>query len=74
MSFQPINFSRPGTLRLATNQTRLAEFRKYTARDYYKEVRRGRGRVGMRGCVIRKTYWIMDWNRNQILSVHLVSL
>ncbi|KAF8366343.1 hypothetical protein PRIPAC_84172, partial [Pristionchus pacificus] len=36
-SGEPINFSRPGTLRLATNQTRLAEFRKYTARDYYKE-------------------------------------
>ena len=36
--FQKINFNRAGTQRLATNQTRLAEFRRYTARDYYKEV------------------------------------
>ena len=27
-------------MRLATNATRLAEFRRYVARDYYKEVKR----------------------------------
>ncbi|CAB3407825.1 unnamed protein product [Caenorhabditis bovis] len=32
-----IDFKQTGTLRLATNEARLAEFRKYVSRDYYKE-------------------------------------
>ncbi|ULU09600.1 hypothetical protein L5515_000269 [Caenorhabditis briggsae] len=32
-----IDFQPTGTIRLATNETRLAEFRKYVNRDYYKE-------------------------------------
>ncbi|KAK6729820.1 hypothetical protein RB195_006711 [Necator americanus] len=34
---ETINFERTGTLRLATNPTRLQEFKRYVARDYYKE-------------------------------------
>lgn len=34
--FQNIDFQPTGTIRLATNETRLAEFRKYVNRDYYK--------------------------------------
>ncbi|KJH45283.1 FAD dependent oxidoreductase [Dictyocaulus viviparus] len=32
-----LNFERNGTIRLATNPTRLQEFKRYVARDYYKE-------------------------------------
>ncbi|KAE9418545.1 hypothetical protein Angca_007510, partial [Angiostrongylus cantonensis] len=32
-----LNFERSGTIRLATNPTRLQEFKRYVARDYYKE-------------------------------------
>ncbi|VDK42624.1 unnamed protein product, partial [Gongylonema pulchrum] len=32
-----VEFSRPGTLRLATNDVRLDEFRRYTARDYFQK-------------------------------------
>ncbi|CAI5439407.1 unnamed protein product [Caenorhabditis angaria] len=32
-----IDFQATGTLRLATNESRLSEFRKYVSRDYYKE-------------------------------------
>ncbi|VDK64984.1 unnamed protein product [Onchocerca ochengi] len=32
-----LEFSRPGTLRLATSETRLDEFRQYTARDYFQK-------------------------------------
>ncbi|KAK5965794.1 Dimethylglycine dehydrogenase mitochondrial [Trichostrongylus colubriformis] len=34
---EPLNFERTGTIRLATNPTRLQEFKRYVARDYYKE-------------------------------------
>lgn len=34
---QKVNFRRPGTLRLATTTTRMDEFRRYTAKDYYKQ-------------------------------------
>ncbi|PIO63390.1 FAD dependent oxidoreductase [Teladorsagia circumcincta] len=34
---EPLNFERAGTIRLATNPTRLQEFKRYVARDYYKE-------------------------------------
>ncbi|CAJ0576292.1 unnamed protein product, partial [Mesorhabditis spiculigera] len=34
---EKVHFERPGTIRLATNQTRLDEFKRYIARDYYKE-------------------------------------
>ncbi len=32
-----MGFHRPGTLRLATTETRYDEFRRYVARDYFKE-------------------------------------
>nr|CDJ95110.1 FAD dependent oxidoreductase domain containing protein [Haemonchus contortus] len=35
---EPLNFERAGTIRLATNPTRLQEFKRYVARDYYKVV------------------------------------
>ncbi|VDL79466.1 unnamed protein product [Nippostrongylus brasiliensis] len=34
---EALNFERTGTIRLATNPTRLQEFKRYVARDYYKE-------------------------------------
>ncbi|KAJ1370391.1 hypothetical protein KIN20_032105 [Parelaphostrongylus tenuis] len=34
---EALNFERSGTMRLATNPTRLQEFKRYVARDYYKE-------------------------------------
>ncbi|KIH65471.1 FAD dependent oxidoreductase [Ancylostoma duodenale] len=34
---ETLNFERTGTIRLATNPTRLQEFKRYVARDYYKE-------------------------------------
>ncbi|KAK6045805.1 FAD dependent oxidoreductase [Cooperia oncophora] len=34
---EALNFERLGTIRLATNPTRLQEFKRYVARDYYKE-------------------------------------
>ncbi|VDO19271.1 unnamed protein product [Heligmosomoides polygyrus] len=34
---EALNFERSGTIRLATNPTRLQEFKRYVARDYYKE-------------------------------------
>ncbi|KAM3715812.1 Dimethylglycine dehydrogenase, partial [Dirofilaria immitis] len=34
---EKLEFSRTGTLRLATSETRLDEFRRYTARDYFQK-------------------------------------
>ncbi|EYB90726.1 hypothetical protein Y032_0215g2364 [Ancylostoma ceylanicum] len=34
---EALNFERTGTIRLATNPTRLQEFKRYVSRDYYKE-------------------------------------
>ncbi|KAL3998911.1 FAD dependent oxidoreductase family protein [Acanthocheilonema viteae] len=34
---EKLEFFRPGTLRLATNEARLDEFRQYTARDYFQK-------------------------------------
>ncbi|CAJ0949153.1 unnamed protein product, partial [Mesorhabditis belari] len=34
---EPVHFERVGTIRLATNKTRLDEFKRYVARDYFKE-------------------------------------
>lgn len=36
-TLQKVQFVRSGTLRLATNQARVDEFKLYTARDYYRE-------------------------------------
>ncbi|CAI4222420.1 unnamed protein product [Auanema sp. JU1783] len=36
-SEEKVNFNQGGTIRLATNETRLQEFKRYVARDYYKE-------------------------------------